>query len=667
MDYQQAALQVLKQFWGYPQFRPLQAEIITAVLRQQDVLAILPTGGGKSICFQVPGLLHPGVTVVISPLIALMKDQVRNLLQRSIPATFINSSLNQREIISRLESCVQAEYKFLYCAPERLLTSLFLEYLPNLNCSLLAIDEAHCVSQWGYDFRPAYLKIAEFRKLVPHVPCIALTATATPQVQEDIVFRLSLRQPIKFQQSFVRKNLSFSVLYDENKLSRIVEILQRVSGSAIVYARARKVCEELEQYLRGHGVSALAYHAGLSPLQRNEVQQAWISNRVRVVVATNAFGMGIDKPDVRLVIHYHTPPDIENYYQEAGRAGRDEQKSFAVCLSLPADQLYLKQQCVESHPNWEFVIGIYNFICDINGIFFGELPEDSFPLKIKEWAKAQNASATKIMAALQIIEKEELITIFLEPERYAYFQFICTPDGLLAFKEKHPTLAENIDWLLRLQGGSLFSKPQQIDLQYFEDSISTERNILMQNRQGKPLSFEEEVWCERFKSPWRRPEWEQLLTYCAQYGIAEYRPAKGEPSFALCVPRKQLHPKSPSREKYKFLQEQANKRLAAILHYVESKDICRNQLICQYFGEKNTEPCGICDACLGRHTGFVGSVMFKKIMQEVIATLKQQSLRYDTLLKNIRYGTKPQQEQTIRTLLDNGTIQTDANFYLSCK
>ncbi|MCZ2355733.1 MAG: RecQ family ATP-dependent DNA helicase [Bacteroidia bacterium] len=667
MHYREAALQVLQEFWGYPQFRPLQDEIIAAVLNKQDVLTILPTGGGKSICFQIPGILLKGTTIVISPLIALMKDQVQNLLNRNIAATYINSSLNRTEIESRLVGCVNGSFKFLYCAPERLLTPLFLEYLPYLNSSLLAIDEAHCISQWGHDFRPAYLKIADFRKLIPNVPCIALTATATPKVQEDIVQRLELKQYLKFQQSFVRKNLSFSVLYDENKLRRIIEILQRVQGSAIVYARARKTCEELQHYLNQYGISAQAYHAGLSPKQRNEVQQAWITNDTRVVVATNAFGMGIDKPDVRLVLHYHAPPDLENYYQEAGRAGRDGQKAFAICFSISADKLYTQQQCQDSHPEWDFVLQTYNLICDMNSIFPGEYPERTFPLKLNRWAELLKTSPAKVLAAIQILEHEELVQLFLEPEKNAYFQFTCTPQELLSFKEKHFTIAEKIDWLLRLYGGILFQGTQSIDLQYFVDSVSFERNSLLQTKQGATLTPDEELWCERNKMPWTAADWEKMLLYCSQYGIAEYRPASGEPSFALSTSRRQFSTQNPNQLKYKFLLEQANQRLNAILNYIDTKNICRNQLICSYFGEMNSEPCGICDACLGRHTGFVGSVIFQKICSEVSILLKQNPLRYDALLQSIKTGTRPQQEQTIRVLLDNGTLYNDSNFYLHCK
>src|SRR5215203_852413 len=355
---------ILKQYWGYDEFRPLQKEIIESILSGKDTLAILPTGGGKSICFQVPAMAQAGICIVISPLIALMKDQVENLKKRNIPSLLIHSGMKRPDVIQTLRNASHDYFKFLYVSPERLETSLFKEYLPALNINLIAVDEAHCISQWGYDFRPSYLRIAELRKELPEVPVLALTASATPEVQRDIVEKLQFKSSVVFQQSFERKNLSYSAFKVDSKLARLVDILQKVHGSSIVYCKSRKRTNEIMNLLQMHGISATNYHAGLKPEERNQRQKDWIDNKVKVIVCTNAFGMGIDKPDVRLVVHIDVPDCLENYYQEAGRAGRDGKKSYAVLLHHERDLQELSNLHVKRFPTFSQIKQVYAALCN---------------------------------------------------------------------------------------------------------------------------------------------------------------------------------------------------------------------------------------------------------------------------------------------------------------
>ncbi|MFL5811647.1 MAG: RecQ family ATP-dependent DNA helicase, partial [Flavisolibacter sp.] len=354
------AKEILSRFWGYDSFRPLQEDIIQSILAGKDTLAILPTGGGKSICFQVPAMMMEGICIVISPLIALMKDQVENLRKRDIPALLIHSGMKRADVIQTLKNASHDYFKFLYVSPERLETNLFKEYLPGLNISLVAVDEAHCISQWGYDFRPSYLRIADFKKELPGVPILALTASATPEVQTDICEKLEFKSPVIFRQSFEHKNLSYSVFKVDSKLARLVEIIKKVPGTAIVYCKSRKRTNEIMELLKMHGISSNNYHAGLKQEERNQRQKDWIENKVKLVVCTNAFGMGIDKPDVRLVVHMDMPDCLENYYQEAGRAGRDGKKSYAVLLYGEKDIDELSMSHIIRFPPPEKIKEVYN-------------------------------------------------------------------------------------------------------------------------------------------------------------------------------------------------------------------------------------------------------------------------------------------------------------------
>jgi len=397
---------ILKRYWGYGTFRPLQKEIITSVLAGNDTLALLPTGGGKSICFQVPALAKEGLCIVISPLIALMKDQVENLKKRDIPAMAIYSGMSKADVIRTLKNATSDYHKFLYVSPERLETSLFNEYLPAMNVSLIAVDESHCISQWGYDFRPSYLRIAELRKELPNVPVIALTASATEEVQQDICTRLEFHSSKIFKQSFERPNLSYSVFKVDSKLNKLVDIVKKVPGTSIVYCKSRKRTTEIMQLLKMHGISTENYHAGLTAEERNKRQKDWIDNKVRSIVCTNAFGMGIDKPDVRLVVHVDPPDCLENYYQEAGRAGRDGKKAYAVLLYDERDIEELLEQHSIRYPSFEQIKNVYNALANYLQAPIHSGEGQSFPFKFEDFVRNFKLNTSEALYSLKALESD---------------------------------------------------------------------------------------------------------------------------------------------------------------------------------------------------------------------------------------------------------------------
>jgi ATP-dependent DNA helicase RecQ len=419
---------ILKRYWGYDTFRPFQKEIINSVLDGNDTLALLPTGGGKSICFQVPALAKEGLCIVISPLIALMKDQVENLKKRDIPAMAIYSGMSRADVIRTLKNATSDYHKFLYVSPERLETSLFKEYLPAMNVSLIAVDESHCISQWGYDFRPSYLRIAELRKELPHVPVIALTASATEEVQQDICNRLEFRSGKIFKQSFERPNLSYSVFKVDSKLNKLVGIVKKVPGTSIVYCKSRKRTTEIMQLLKMHGISTENYHAGLTAEERNRRQKDWIDNKVRCIVCTNAFGMGIDKPDVRLVVHVDSPDCLENYYQEAGRAGRDGKKAYAVLLYDERDVEEIKKLHSVRFPSFETIKTIYNALVNFLQVpvYTGE--GQSLPFQFETFIKNFGLNTNEALYSLKALESDGWMDF---NERSFTFDF-----GVYCFKRK---------------------------------------------------------------------------------------------------------------------------------------------------------------------------------------------------------------------------------------
>src|SRR5450755_534882 len=454
--------EILKRYWNYDAFRPLQEEIINSILKGHDTLALMPTGGGKSICFQVPAMMKEGLCLVVSPLIALMKDQVANLKQKGIPALSIYSGMSYTEVIKTLKNATYGNFKFLYVSPERLETELFLEYFPLININLVAVDEAHCVSQWGYDFRPPYLRIAAIRNSLKNVPVLALTASATIEVQNDICDKLSFKNKYnRFQQSFERSNLSYSVFSPSSKQNKLIEILKNVNGSGIVYCRSRKRTREIEELLNLNGIKASHYHAGLSNDLRNTRQEEWISNKTRIMACTNAFGMGIDKPDVRTVIHYDVPDALENYYQEAGRAGRDGKKAYAVLFFNEQEIADLKKQSEIRFPDTQTIKNIYSSLVNYFQLPSGAGEGLSFDFDINDFVKKFKLDAFAVNNVLKIFEQEELINYseqFFSPSTVV---FTTERKEMELFEKTYPQYNPLIKGLLRSYEG-VFDYPCSI-------------------------------------------------------------------------------------------------------------------------------------------------------------------------------------------------------------
>jgi ATP-dependent DNA helicase RecQ len=577
-------LALLRQHWGHQQFRPGQQEIIEAVLQGHDALALLPTGGGKSICFQVPALARPGICVVVSPLIALMRDQVENLRQRGLKAEAVYAGMSHQEIDQALDNCIYSkEIKFLYVSPERLLTDLFRARVARMNVSLLAIDEAHCVSQWGYDFRPPYLRIAELRALLPAtVPCIALTATATGQVRQDIVAKLHFRPGYGiFTQSFARPKLSYSVLHTEDKLRRLLEVLRGVgpNKTGIVYARTRRQAEDTAAWLVQQKLPAAAYHAGLPSEQRTRTQQAWLTNKTRIIVATNAFGMGIDKPDVRVVAHLDAPATLEAYYQEAGRAGRDGLYAFAVLLSGPADADSLRRQAKLAHPPPDVVRRVYQALANYSRTAVGGGELVAFDFDLGQFAETYRLKAIDAHHALKVLEQQGFVQVTEAVNQPARVQLISNQQDLYQFQVANAQHDLLIKALLRLYGGELFVAFQAIS----EGALS--RHL----RQSTTDVVRQ-------------------LRYLHTAGVLHYQPRRELPQALFTTPRYDA-PQLPLDERRLAAARQlTEQQTAAVIEYAASTTRCRQQLLLDYFAEPDAPACGVCDICLARKKAQQSSV-----------------------------------------------------------
>jgi ATP-dependent DNA helicase RecQ len=560
---------ILKQYWGYDQFRPLQEDIVLSVLEGKDTLALLPTGGGKSICFQVPGMAKDGICIVISPLIALMKDQVENLKKRGIKAAAIYSGLSSREIESLLSNCAFSDtVKFLYVSPERLKTEIFINYLKRMNVSMFAIDEAHCISQWGYDFRPPYLQIAEIRNYFPDVPVLALTATATPEVVKDIQDKLDFPKINVFQKSFKRDNLTYMVVKEQNKMGRMIRVINHYPGTGIVYVRNRRKTKEIAEYIAAHGISADYYHAGLSSELRDTKQKEWMSGKTRVIVSTNAFGMGIDKPDVRWVIHMDIPDTIEAYFQEAGRGGRDLLPSTAVLLYDDGDLKELKEGFERNFPPIEFIKTVYKELCNHYQIAMGDGENKTFPFHLEGISKTMKVKPLELYSAISFLEKMGILMLNEEGKKCSVVMMSMQSEALEAFYKSNPDSEDPIKLLLRSYGG-IFTNYIKIYEEDLAKRSETDVNTIM--TQLRELSSK---------------------------GVLVYIPRTKTPQISFLVNRVEESYLYFSDAVYKTRKVVAKKRLDAVLLFVESTDQCRSQLLLAYFGEKKSTRCGTCDVCL---------------------------------------------------------------------
>lgn len=627
---------ILQQYWGYEQFRPLQEDIVNAVLEGQDTLALLPTGGGKSICFQVPAMMKPGLCLVITPLIALMKDQVANLKKRGITAYSIYSGMPYQEVERVLEAARRGGCKFLYVSPERLQSKLFQTYCDGLPVNLLAIDEAHCISQWGYDFRPAYLQIADIRSFFPEAPVLALTASATPKVQADICEKLLMKDAKVFTKSFARSNLSYSVLEEATKIDKVKHILDRVPGCGIVYCRNRKRTKEIASLLALQGIPASYYHAGLPQAERAARQEAWINNETRIMVCTNAFGMGIDKPDVRIVVHYDMPDGLEAYYQEAGRAGRDEQKAYAVLLYNEDELTDMHERIALQFPTLEQIREVYQAIVNYLQVPVGSAEGVYFDFDINDFARTFHLNLTMAYSAVRLLEQEGVLqlseSVFL-PSRA---EFVTNKESLYEFENAYPALEEIIKTLLRTYEG------------IFDNAVPIyERQI------GRIMLTEDD-------------EIAAQLHQLHQYGILHYQPRRDEPQLCFLQERVSAQHLRINMARIEVRKKVYADRLAAMFAYARNRDTCRTEQLVAYFGEKESTPCGVCDICLKKKSQPMDANGFKRISDNVITLLKETPLLFSVLQSKLPEVKRSELMEVLQFLNEEGLVVRDEAGRLSC-
>ena len=568
--------EVLAKYWGYESFRPLQEDIIHSIYEGKDTLGLMPTGGGKSLTFQVPALCMEGICIVVTPLIALMKDQVDNLKKTGIKATAIYSGMSRQEIIKQLENCIFGDYKFLYVSPERLSTEIFLSKLQAMQVNILVVDESHCISQWGYDFRPSYFNIADIRTLLPDVPVLALTATATPEVVNDIQERLLFKKKQVFQKSFARTNLSYVVRETEDKINTLLHIIDKIPGTAIVYVRSRKRTKEISDALRLSGISADFFHAGLNREIKTQKQNAWKSGECRIIVSTNAFGMGIDKADVRLVVHIDMPSSLEEYYQEAGRGGRDEKQAYAVALCGKSDLRTLKKKLTDEFPERTFIERVYDALGNFYQIAVGFGMDTVHDFDLGLFCQNFKFAIIPTHHALKLLDLAGYITYTEEVESASRVMFTCTKDSLYQYKQEDQKTDELIQMLLRSYTG-LFADPVFINESLLATRIQTTATDVFDR-----------------------------LSRLSKRRLLYYIPKKKTPLIIYTRTREELKYLTIPRIAYEERKERASNKLDKMVHYLTNHQACRSRVLLHYFGETKSQNCGTCDVCLAKnHLGLV--------------------------------------------------------------
>ena len=619
--------EILKQYWGYDSFRDLQEEIITSIGEGKDTLGLMPTGGGKSITFQVPALAQEGICIVITPLIALMKDQVQNLRKREIKALAIYSGMTRQEILTALENCIFGNYKFLYISPERLDTEIFRTKLRSMKVSMITVDESHCISQWGYDFRPAYLKIAEIRALLTGIPVLALPATATPEVVTDIQARLKFREGNVFRMSFERKNLAYIVRKTDNKTKEILYILQRISGSAIIYVRNRRRTKEITELLMNEGITADFYHAGLDNAVKDLRQKRWQSGEVRVMVATNAFGMGIDKPDVRIVLHLDLPDSPEAYFQEAGRAGRDGEKAYAVILYSKSDKTTLHKRVVDTFPDKEYILNVYEHLQYYYQMAMGDGFQCIREFNLEEFCRKFKYFPVPVDSALKILTQAGYLEYTDEQDNSSRILFTIRRDELYKLREMGKEAEALIQSILRSYTG-VFTDYAYIS----EESLAIRTGLTRQQIYN-------------------------ILVTLTKRRIVDYIPRKKTPYIIYTRERLELRFLHIPPSVYQARKARYEARIKPMEEYVTTENICRSRMLLRYFGEKNEHNCGQCDVCLSkRATDNLSEKSYEEVKRQILNLLSHSPLTPAETADQIK-AEKEDIGQVIRYLLDEGELK----------
>ena len=631
----QQYLSILKQYWGYDEFRPLQADIIRSIAAGKDTLGLMPTGGGKSLTFQVPTMAMEGLCVVVTPLIALMKDQVENLKTRGIAAAAIFSGMSHNEILMTLDNAVFEAYKFLYVSPERLATSIFMEKIKQTKVCMIAVDESHCISQWGYDFRPSYLRIADIRQLLPGVPVLALTATATPEVVVDIQTQLQFEEPNLFQKSFHRSNLAYVVRTVENKDENLLKILNNVPGTSVVYVRNRKKTKEVADFLNLNGISAENFHAGLKNETKDAKQARWKSGDTRVIVSTNAFGMGIDKAEVRTVVHLDLPDSLEAYFQEAGRAGRDEKKAYAVLLYNNSDAVKMRKRVSDTFPGKEMVVKVYEALGNYYQIGVGSGLDAVFAFDIADFCIKFKLPILISFNCLKILQQAGYIELTDEQDSSSRVLFTVGKDDL--YKQKHSPDQEKLMHILLRSYTGLFT-----DL----------------------ASINEDTLAKRLE--WTHDKIYEQLVGLAKDRIIQYIPRKKTPFLTFVREREATNRVVFTKETYDDRRERYISRVKSVLDYAQEENICRSQILLAYFGEKETSTCGKCDICLKKKELQVSTNEFETIRQAIHLVLKSEELTVNSVIKKTKFK-ESKVIEVVRFMLDNDQIIENKSMKLKLK
>lgn len=598
------SLEILKKYWKHDSFRTLQEEIINSVLGKKDTLALLPTGGGKSICFQVPAMINDGLCLVVSPLIALMRDQVQNLQNKGIKAIALTGGIDENEIIDLLDNCQFGNYKFLYISPERLQNEWILDRIKNLPLNLIAIDEAHCVSQWGHDFRPAYLKINLLKEFFPKIPFLALTASATERVQKDIIEQLKLDKPVFFSKSFARENLAYMVFEAEDKLHLAEQILRKNPQPSIIYVTTRKACTDIVSQLKAIGFNATYYHGGLLPKDKENHMKLWMDEKVQIMVATNAFGMGIDKPNVKTVIHLHLPNNLENYYQEAGRAGRNGEKAFAVLLVNPSDVLHAESQFLNILPDKAFLNLVYNKLCNFFRIGYGEGIDEQFNFNFHQFCIQYNLPTLKTYNTLQFLDNQGILSISQEFSEKITMQFIIPSKEVIRYMSLHPDDEDIILTILRTYPGI--------------HDIQTSLNSQLIAKKANVPEYKINLLLEKLK----------------EKNIIEYIAKKNDTSITFNEIREDERTINRITKHLESQNKLKTEQLQAVLNYIKDKNTCKSKLLLSYFGENITTDCGICSYCIQKKKLVKDT---SGISEKIIELLKIQSFNSRDIQKLTKF------------------------------